>query len=69
MLTINKTLQLLGKNPYYKDCYKTTKTLAREIMRVSLVPFDLALERTYIKHLALLVSVIDHGTLLKLLTI
>lgn len=57
MIVINKTSQLLGKNPYYKECYKPTKTLAREIMKVSLVPFDLALERTYTKHLALLVSV------------
>lgn len=51
-------MQLLGIKPYIKCNTKSTAILAREIIKVSKAPLDLALEKTYTKHLALLVSAV-----------
>ena len=54
-------MQLLGIRPYDKCNVKSTSTLAREIMKVSKAPLDLALEKVYLKNLALLVSAVNGG--------
>ena len=54
-------MQLLGIRPYDKCNVKSTSTLVREIIKVSKGPLDLALEKVYIKNLALLVNTVNDG--------
>ena len=56
-------MQLLGIRPYDKCNVKSTSSLVREIIKVSKAPLDLALEKVYIKNLALLVSAVNDGIL------
>ena len=56
-------MQMLGIRTYDKYKVKSTSTLAREIIKVSKAPLDLALEKVYLKNLALLVSAVNAGIL------